>query len=39
MDETAYLKSSPAMVEQMDNAMNEEQPSEGTTISLYEIWK
>ena len=39
MDETAYLKSSPAMVEQMDNAMNEEQPGEGITISLYEIWK
>ena len=39
VDETAYLKSSPAMVAQMDKAMNEEQLGEGTKISLDEIWK
>ena len=39
MDETDYLKSSPAMVEQMNKAMNEEQLGEGTKISLDEIWK
>ncbi len=39
MDETAYLKSSPAMVEQMDKAINEEQLGKGTKISLDEIWK
>ena len=39
MDETDYLKSSPAMVEQMDKAINEEQLGKGTKISLDEIWK
>ena len=39
IDETAYLKSSPAMVEQMDKAINEEQLGKGTKISLDEIWK
>ena len=39
MDGTAYLKSSSAMVEQMDKAINEEQLGKGTKISLDEIWK
>ena len=37
MDETDYLKSSPAMVEQMNKAMNEEERGGGTKISLDEI--
>ncbi len=39
MDETEYLNSSPAMIEQLKNAMNEEKRGEGTKISLDEIWK
>ncbi len=39
MDETEYLNSSPAMVEQLNTAMNEEKRGEGTKISLDEIWK
>ena len=39
IDETNYLSSSPAMVEQMNKAMNDEERGEGTKISLNEIWK
>ena len=39
MDETDYLMSSPAMVEQMNKAVHDEQRGEGTKISLDEIWK
>ncbi len=39
MAETEYLNSSPALVEKLNNAMNEERRVEGTKISLDEIWK
>ena len=39
MDETDYLKSSPAMVERLNKAMTDEDNGEGTKISLDEIWK
>lgn len=39
MDETEYLNSSPAMVEELNKAMNEEKNGEGKKISLDEIWK
>ena len=39
MDETDYLMSSHAMVEQMNKAVNNELSGEGSKISLDEIWK
>ena len=39
MDETNYLNSSPAMVEHLNKAMNEEQRGKGTNLTLDEIWK
>lgn len=39
MNETDYLMSSPAIVKQMDKAMDEEQRGEGTKVLLDDIWK
>jgi len=39
MAETEYLNSSPALVEQLNTAMDEEKRGEGKKISLDEIWK
>ena len=39
LNETDYLNSSPAMIERLNNAMNEEKSGEGKKISLDEIWK
>lgn len=39
IDETAYLMSSPAMVEKINTAISEEERGEGTKVTLDDIWK
>ncbi len=39
MDETAYLMSSPAMVQHIDKALNQEEKGEGKSVRLDDIWK
>ncbi len=38
-DETSYLMSSPAMVEQIDKALEQEARNEGVKITLDYVWK
>lgn len=38
-DETAYLMSSPAMIEQINTAIEQESRGEGTKVTLDDIWK
>ena len=38
-DETAYLTSSPAMVEQINTAIEQEKRGEGIRVTLDDIWK
>ncbi|MEJ7676929.1 MAG: DUF2683 family protein [Segetibacter sp.] len=38
-DETTYLMSSPAMVEQINSAIEQEQRGEGTKINIDDVWK
>jgi len=39
IDETAYLMSSPAMVQHLNNALRQEENGEGKSVTLDEIWK
>ena len=39
MDETAYLLSSPAMVQHINIALSQEEKGEGKRVTLDEIWK
>ena len=39
IDETAYLKSSPAMVQHIDTALRQEEKGEGKSVTLDDIWK
>jgi hypothetical protein len=39
IDETSYLMSSPAMVEQLDKALEQEACNEGVKITLDDVWK
>lgn len=39
IDETAYLMSSPAMVEHLSKAKDQESKGEGVNISLDDIWE
>ncbi|MEJ7827131.1 MAG: DUF2683 family protein [Segetibacter sp.] len=39
IDETSYLMSSPAMVEQLDKALEQEACNEGLKITLDDVWK
>ena len=39
IDETSYLMSSPAMVEQLDKALEQEVCNEGVKITLDDVWK
>ena len=38
-DETAYLKSSSAMIEHLNTAVDQEKRGEGKSITLDDIWK
>ncbi len=39
IDETSYLMSSPAMVEQIDKALKQEANNEGVKITFDDVWK
>ncbi len=39
IDDTAYLMSSPAMVEQINTAIAQEDRGEGAKLNLDEVWK
>lgn len=39
VDETAYLMSSSAMIEQINTAIDEEKRGKGISVTLDDIWK